>query len=830
MLFYLDYSKAIIKLEKFKILLAIFGIIIGISVYGSIRLANESILLNFKNNKSFFGEKNSLTVYKLNDKIDIADLKKIVSISNINSIQVQNEKDIEIIKNNHIVKAKLIGIDLISGIKNLENKSNIVDLIPLLNKKACLINFKHKKNLKIKIEGTEHIINKAYSLPKEFSAISGSQNLVIVDISYFQKLNNSYNKFDKIILSINPKNLMKTKNDLENILTKDILIESPRAQLDRFAHLTKAFRLNLNFLAGISLLVAVLLIYNTTSYLCLKRNKDFATLISLGITPKRLFLYILSENIVLSIIATIIGIIGAILLSSFMIYIQANTISALYAPNTEAKLLISNSIILELLILGPILGFFGTLLPALEIYKIDLKEIFYKVNNELLFSKRVNLFFILAIILALLSYLSSNDQFLEKSLYFGFVAPSLLCFSAIAFSPVYLRFLCRLLLKYSQSINLNLAIDHILSSLKRHSIVVSAIAVAFGMFLGVSIMILSFRSTVSNWLTYIIKADVYISLPSKGANFNTNSIPKSFLLKIKNNNKIKDINNNSTLFIPFDNSRVQLAAQNYEFLKKYNSLLLSNKYNQLEREELFEKESIFISESFAKKYNYKIGQKIRVPLQNGNLNGFVKEIFTDFSQEHGVILVDQSVFKKLSGKSHVHGLAVYLKDKKEIKNFINEIQSKELKIRDSSILRKEVFEIFDKTFQITYVLKIISLLLASLVLINSLLILLIERKREFMTFKAIGASNTSLTKMIVSESILLSTFGSLLGVILSIPLSLLLVFVINKHFFGWSVVYEFQIFTVLNAFTTLLLIAIIIGLIIAKVELKNINSSLLKYE
>lgn len=817
MSFYFNYSLAVIKNEKLKVFLAIVGIIIGIGVYGAIRFSNTSIIENFNRNKSLFGNKNTVVLSKLNGKISD---KAILSISNIDKIKSINpyiETNLRINKEN----IKLIGIDVVETFKNLKSESELTSIFPLLNYKATLSNFEITTPLKL---GNTYIEN-IYLIPKKLTSISKDKKALLVDISLYQKLTNQFGHYDSITLEL--KDFENTKKKLKEILPSDILVDTPQKQLERFKHLTQAFRINLNFLAGISLLVAVLLIYNTTSYLCLKRKKDYATLISIGKSPKSIFSYILIENLVIGIFGTLVGIVTAVILAKLTLDFEAGTISELYVPELSSTLVISNSILLELFVIGCLLSFFGSILPALDILKVDLKNVFYTLNLETSFKAKLKALYFISFIFGALAIVSANSKFLKISIYTGFISPTFVCLTAITISPIFIKVILTTLIPLTNNINFKLAFEHILSKLKRHSIVVSATAIAFGMFLGVSIMILSFRSTVDNWLSYIIKADLYISKPSKSSTFNTEVISSSYIEKLKSKSEIKHINLITNTFLNYKNGRIQLASQSFDVLKRHKSLLLIEK---IKGEDLFSKDSIFISESASNKYNLKVGSDFSLIVNGKDLRGKISGIFMDYSQEHGVVLISRENYLELTNDSKVNGISLFLNNNVNPENFIKKIKSSELKIRNSKKLKFEVFEIFDETFKITYGLKVISILLATLVLINSLLMLFLERKREFMTMLAIGGSFRNIKKIIVFEAFTLSFLGATLGLILSLPLSYLLVFIINKHFFGWSVIYEFPTLTVLNSFISLLVVSAVIGFMVAKFEINKISPKSLRYE
>jgi putative ABC transport system permease protein len=105
-------------------------------------------------------------------------------------------------------------------------------------------------------------------------------------------------------------------------------------------------------------------------------------------------------------------------------------------------------------------------------------------------------------------------------------------------------------------------------------------------------------------------------------------------------------------------------------------------------------------------------------------------------------------------------------------------------------LRREVLRIFDQTFAITYALEIIAVTVALLGIANTLLSGILERQRELAVLRAIGGTPAQVGRLILWESGLLGLAGTVLGLGAGLVLSVLLVEVINKQSFGWTIVFH----------------------------------------
>jgi putative ABC transport system permease protein len=102
-------------------------------------------------------------------------------------------------------------------------------------------------------------------------------------------------------------------------------------------------------------------------------------------------------------------------------------------------------------------------------------------------------------------------------------------------------------------------------------------------------------------------------------------------------------------------------------------------------------------------------------------------------------------------------------------------------------LRREILNIFDRTFVLTYVLEAIAVFVAMLGIVNTLVTAVLERRRELATLQAIGASRDQIERLVQWEAVYLGMIGALLGVAAGLALAWILIAVINKQSFGWTI-------------------------------------------
>jgi putative ABC transport system permease protein len=108
-------------------------------------------------------------------------------------------------------------------------------------------------------------------------------------------------------------------------------------------------------------------------------------------------------------------------------------------------------------------------------------------------------------------------------------------------------------------------------------------------------------------------------------------------------------------------------------------------------------------------------------------------------------------------------------------------------VESSAELRAAALAQFDRTFAVTYALDAIVLIVALLGIVATLSAQVLERRQEIGVLRCIGTLRRDVVAMIVGEAAWLGVLGSILGVAAGYIVAWILVFVVNKQAFGWTI-------------------------------------------
>ena len=110
-----------------------------------------------------------------------------------------------------------------------------------------------------------------------------------------------------------------------------------------------------------------------------------------------------------------------------------------------------------------------------------------------------------------------------------------------------------------------------------------------------------------------------------------------------------------------------------------------------------------------------------------------------------------------------------------------------LEVMTSSDLRGRSLVIFDRAFAITYALEVLAVLIGLAGISVAAGFTAITRRAEFGMLRHIGMLRSQVIRMLAAEGIATALLGTLYGLGLGVILSLILIFVINRQSFNWSI-------------------------------------------
>ena len=227
---------------------------------------------------------------------------------------------------------------------------------------------------------------------------------------------------------------------------------------------------------------------------------------------------------------------------------------------------------------------------------------------------------------------------------------------------------------------------------------------------------------------------------------------------------------------------------------------------------------MLVSESFALKFGMDVGDAVALPTVHGIEQFPITGIYRDYSNDRGVVVMDRARYVRAFGDDTINTVIIYLRNGISAQAARTQLEAMfgpkyhAFAVTNREI-RTEVMRIFDQTFVITYALLAVAIIVAILGIVNTLTALILERSRELALLRVIGMTASEVRRMIVLESSILGLTSTVIGIAMGYVLSWILIYVINKQSFGWTIEFHTPLRTIVISCTITLLAAGLAGLV-----------------
>src|SRR5262249_52179570 len=134
---------------------------------------------------------------------------------------------------------------------------------------------------------------------------------------------------------------------------------------------------------------------------------------------------------------------------------------------------------------------------------------------------------------------------------------------------------------------------------------------------------------------------------------------------------------------------------------------------------------VLVTESFAHRHRVRAGRQIVLPTRLGPVRARIEGVFYDYTTDAGAVLMDRRLYARPRGDERTESMALYLEPGTSVDRVRAAVvrlagPSRLLYVTPNQALRKRVLSVFDETFQITWVLQTIAVIVSVLGVISTL--------------------------------------------------------------------------------------------------------------
>ncbi len=651
-----------------------------------------------------------------------------------------------------------------------------------------------------------------------------SAEFLLLDIAAAEKALGRYGKLDRIDVTVGPdENFARVERAIRSLLPASYLIRKPGARSDENQRMLRAFRWNLRVLSYISLVVGAFLIYNTISVSVVRRRAEIGILRAIGAGRGTVFTLFLAEALIVGLAGAVMGIGLGRLMAGGTVGLIAVTVNALFTTSRPAPVELTWAEAWIGIATGAAAALLSALAPAREAMRVAPTEAMSRGAHEHAARVRWRRGLVWAALLAAAALAASQAAPVGGFPLGGYGAAFLAIGAAAMAAPALVLLVNRATRPVARRrAECLLAGRSLAASLSRTSVVVAALATAIAMMASVGIMVGSFRETVALWLDIQLRADLYVrpAVPSSAGEFPPLAPEVAGILESAPGVAAVDLFH--AVPLEYQGRRATLGAGNIDVVRRYGRLrFLAGEDRDAILRSLPGRDRAVVSEPFANLHHERPGDRLRLAIGAHEVTLTVAGIYYEYSSSQGYVIVDRSTLLKYLPGQPATNAAVYLKPGTDATAARQAIERRAapygVAVSLNRELRRNSIEIFDRTFAITYALEAVAILVAMLGAANSLLALVLDRRRELGLLRYLGASGGQVRRMILTEAAFLGLLAILLGLALGFALSLLLIFVVNKQSFGWTIQFHPPRELLLGALLVVWCVTVLAGLYPARV-------------
>lgn len=804
--------------QKLKTLALLLVVALGVSVFLSIGLTNRAAVSSFGSFTEIVAGQSQYSVRSTIGSLDMADARSVrralmdteASLFPTMEVMASVERD----QSRDIYK--LVGIDLLAAANHLYRTSETRPELPgsslesmsvfdylaqgnsvfAPNSVATRHQWETGDSILVNLGAKQLELQYSGEIPVQTSNANDDLPVLVMDLHALAHLAHRDGQIDRIEIVL-PREF-QTDSSLENVSALleqenpgNWVIESNADRLKTGSAMTLALRSNLRALSALSLVIAFLLVFQALDSSVSQRREEIASLRSLGVTVRQIRLLWLSEAAIIGALGGIIGIGLASLTARFFSGMVSETVSALYYFTADNTLDYAYGEILLAWIAAIAASVLAGWFPARAAASTPPAQMLK--TNVLLGQARRSIFAKVAVVAGILSagaywlppLPAPNGHGIPIGGYLSALAANacLISIGCYAMESLPLAF-ADLAKRYTSFL---IGLSRFRKPVARHRLALGSVIVAVGMTGAMVVLIGSFEKTVTGWLEQVIHADVYVRSKQSQSADSKNAIPSAVAQSIIDHPHVDDAATISRYSINIDNADTFVNGYDTDYLiRKPHLSWVGQPPDDLAS--LKTGKSAIITESFQKRFDVGIGDSIQITTGTGAKSLEIIGIQSDFGNERGSLGVDQAALKAWIARDDVDGIALHLKPGVDLEAFVLHIEETypALEVSPNRVLKAQATAMFHQTFAITYALEGVGLFISVLGLGAMLFSLSLERRIEISALLRLGMSRVSIASAGIAEAFTLSTLGIVLGIALGLIQGWILIFVVNKQAFGWT--------------------------------------------
>ncbi|MEY4753223.1 MAG: hypothetical protein RJA44_898, partial [Pseudomonadota bacterium] len=583
----------------------------------------------------------------------------------------------------------------------------------------------------------------------------------------------------------------------ELALPPEVRSATPDEAEQRLSNLSRSYRVNLSVLALVALFTGAFLVYAVQALAVAKRVPQLALLGVLGLDAAGRRRLVWLEAGALGLLGSLLGLaLGTLLAELALRQLGGDLGSGLLGSQAPA---LRWSVPMALLygLLGTLAALAGGWLPARAAEQLAPAQSLKGLGlgrNELTRRQRLAgpLLLGLGVLLAFL------PPWGELPLA-AYLAVAAILLGGIALVPALVGLALARLQPPRQPLWL-LAVERARDQRHSATATVAGVVASLALSTALTVMVASFRDSVTHWLEQVLPADLYVRTATGSASADAAWLPAELVQAAGALSGVRRIEAARIVPLRLDPQRppASLIARPLQppvgTAAGQDALAATLPLVGPLRPPHPSLPNVAASETLAALYHLAPGDTLDLPLPDGRRAPVhIRALWRDYARQQGALVIERADWERLSGDTRSNDLALWLAPGQPVEPLQAALRAL-ARDRDGTLLefgtpgqiRRSSLAIFDRSFAVTYWLQLVAIGIGLFGIAASTSAQVLARRKEFGALRHLGCSRAQVLTLVGLEGLLWSGVGAVLGLALGLAVSLILVDVVNPQSFHWT--------------------------------------------
>jgi putative ABC transport system permease protein len=341
--------------------------------------------------------------------------------------------------------------------------------------------------------------------------------------------------------------------------------------------------------------------------------------------------------------------------------------------------------------------------------------------------------------------------------------------------------LLRRLLPNFLGISGRLAVDNVLRAPGRTGLVVAALAAGVALLVQTGGLLSSNEEGVRSWVDQSIAGDLFATsggpLSASGR-----TLPMGWSVVLRLQEEFPDVRVVPMRFRHLDWRQDGHSARLLVVALDAAAYVAANEHRDPRLpdlglyQKLSEPGTVLVSDNFAALHGLGPGDLLTLPGTDGPVSLRILGTVADYSCHQGTVLVDRQQLRRHFDADLIDVLDIYLPAGTEAGAVRRQMQQAPWATEHSLCLltrgevRSHILGMIGRLYGLAYAQEVVVAVVAVLGVVTALLISVLQRRRELGLLRAVGATRRQVLQSVLAEALLLAGLGTVLGLVMGLPL------------------------------------------------------------